>query len=222
VLTILALGLLYLVRLSVDEAWVGFRAGHLILVAVPAFGARFFAVAFERAPRLFTPAVLAVLLAGLPTTLIDEYNAQDIHNVAMSPGQAPFPWTIVVSADQQAAFRWIREQTAPDAVVQMDPVERGRATWSLIPSFAQRRMAGGNALPLLRIPAYEERSQQVHAMYGSSSTEQASAIAHSLGIDYVYVDDVERHAHDASVFDSDPGRFAPVFRAGSAAVYRVQ
>ena len=84
--------------------------------------------------------VLLCLGAGLPTTIVDEYNAQDIHNFDMAPG---FPWTIVVTRQQQAAYRWIRENTPHTAVVQMDAAARGRSTWSNIPSFAERRMTAG-------------------------------------------------------------------------------
>jgi hypothetical protein len=221
-LAILSLALLYLVRLSVDLSWVGFRAGHMILVALPAFGARFIAISRDCGRRTLGAVVAAlVLLAGAPTVAIDEYNARDIHNMSISPGDYPF--TIVISPAQQAAFRWIREHTARTDVVQMDPVERGRATWSLIPSFAERRMTAANALPLLHIPDYDERSQRAHAMYAATDGAEASRIAHGMRIDYVYVDGVERAAHNgAKVFDASRALFEPVFRDGEVTIYKVK
>ena len=55
--------------------------------------------------------------------------------------------------------------TPPAAIVQMDPTARGRTTWSLIPSFAQRRMAAGLPISLLGGTApdteYADRSIRV-------------------------------------------------------------
>ena len=93
--------------------------------------------------------LLVAFAAGLPTTAIDTYNAQDISNRAMGPG---FPWTVTVDPAQQAAFAWIRRETPREAVVQMEPMVRGRATWTLIPTFAGRRMAAGLPISLVAQP----------------------------------------------------------------------
>jgi hypothetical protein len=222
ILAALSLALLYLVRLSVDLSWVGFRAGHLILVALPPLGARFIAVFWDRGRHMLAAAaIVLVLVAGAPTVVIDEYNAWDIHNLVVSPGG--FPWTIVVSPEQQAAFHWIREHTAPDDIVQMDPIERGRATWSLIPTFAERRMAAGLPISLMSTAEYDERSAHIHAMYAATDPAEASRIASALRLDYIYADEVERSAHAATTkFDSSPQYFEPVFRNGTVGVYRVR
>jgi hypothetical protein len=164
--------------------------------------------------------VLLCLLAGLPTTAIDEYNARDIHNTSMGPG---FPWTIVISPRQEHAFAWIRENTPPDAVVQMEPNIRGRATWSLIPSFAQRRMTAGLPISLMDVPEFHDRSNRVRAIYQSPSAAEALQIARSLRIDYLYLDEVERAAYPgATKFDASPGQFERVFNEGDVSVYRVR
>jgi hypothetical protein len=220
-LAALALFLMYFVRLSVDTAWVAFRAGQMMLVVLAALAARFIAVSWEGGRRALAAGAVAVCLAaGLPTTVIDEFNAQDITNLAMGPG---FPWTIVVTPDQQAAYRWIREHVPPTAVVQMDPAARDRSTWSNIPSFAERRMAAGLPISLLKVPAYQERSDRVRAMYDAADPAEAARLALSLRIDYVYVDEVERLAHSgAAQFDAGTQYFEPVFRRGEVGVYRVK
>ena len=65
-------------------------------------------------------AVAATLLIaiGLPTTLIDDFNAQDIGNREMGPG---FRWTIMLTPEEQEAYRWIRTQTPPKAIVADGP-----------------------------------------------------------------------------------------------------
>jgi len=216
----LSLGAMYFVQLSVDREWVSFRMGHLFIVVAAMPVASFIAsgwTARRRAVTAFT--VLLCLAAGLPTTVIDEYNARDIHNFGMAPG---FPWTIVVTRQQQAAYRWIRENTPKTAVVQMDAAARGRATWSNIPSFAERRMAAGLPISLLDVPEYHERSGRVAAMYETSDGVVAADIARKLRIEYIYVDEVERSAHPHGIpFEGSP-YFNKVFEDSPVAVYRVR
>ena len=144
-LAVVSLGLLYFVRLDVDTSWVGFRAGQMFLVAVPVLIARGLAssgiwqrVAIGhgggRAPR------------RRADHRIDVYNAQDVTNFSESPIG---PWTVAVTANEHAGLDWLRTTTPATAIVQMDPTARGRTTWSLIPSFAQRRMAAGQPISLL-------------------------------------------------------------------------
>ncbi len=220
VLALLSLFLLYFVRLSVDEAWVGFRAGQMMLVALAVLAARFIAIGWNSRRGMTAAIAGAALLAGVPTTIIDEYNARDVHNLSMGPG---FPWTIVISVPQQHALAWIRAETPPTSIVQMDPTVRERSTWSLIPSFAERRMAAGLPISLLDVPEYHERSQRVRAVYDTPSAPDASQAARSLRIDYLYVDEVERAAHPAAAkFDAAPEYFERVFSEGAVAVYRVK
>lgn len=231
-----AVGLMHLVTLTVDLSWVGFRGGNLFFVLIPALPARGIVwIRSARSPRLAAAAVAATVAAGLPTTLLDAFNAQDVENqhlsrdaervrgsqVAFDPDQE-FHWTLSVSPEEVQALRWIRDHTPVDARVQMEPTVRGRETWSLIPSFAERRMVTGNALPLLPRPAYAVRNGQVRDLYASSDAEHAWAEARGLGIDFLYVGDAERRAYPhAAKFDAAPNRFTPVARFGQVAVFQV-
>lgn len=219
-----SLFLLYCARLNVDPAWIGFRSGQLFLIAVPALIARAF-VATGAWRRFVVATALAALLIGVPTTAIDVYNAQDVSNVSDSPiGR----WTVTVTPDQQEGLAWLRQRTPPAAIVQMEPVVRARSTWSLIPSFAERRMAAGQPISLLGGTSdsseYAEKSARVKAMYDTANPQQAADIARSLRIDYIWVDGVERAAYPSGVakFDAAPHLFAPVFKNGEVAIYHVQ
>jgi hypothetical protein len=220
VLAVIALFLMYFVRLSVDQAWVAFRAGQMMIIGLAALAARFIASGGTGMRRTVTTALVVLCFAaGIPTTAIDEYNAQDTHNLAMGPG---FPWTIVVSRQQQAAYRWIRENTPRNAVVQMDARSRERSTWSNIPSFAERRMAGGLPISLLNVPEYAERSDRIRTMYAAPNPAESADLARNLRIDYVYVDEVERRAYPQGIqFDRSPA-FEKVFDDPPVAVYRVR
>jgi uncharacterized membrane protein len=139
----------------------------------------------------------------------------------MGPG---FRWTVVVPPATQAAMKWIRERTPDEAVVQMSIGPRGRETWTLIPTFAARRMAAGEPISLLHVTEYDQRSGAVDAMFKTTNAAEASRLAHAQRIDYVYVDGVERKAFgaDAIVKFSDTQYFEQVFEEGDAAVFQVR
>jgi hypothetical protein len=224
-LAVISLGLLYFVRLNVDSSWVGFRAGQMFLVAVPVLIARGFVVTgIWRRVAIVT--AVAALLAGAPTAIIDAYNAQDITNFSESPIG---PWTVTVTREESEGLEWLRRTTPATAIVQMEPMVRARQTWSLIPSFAQRRMAAGQPISLLGGTAekdteYREKSERVRTMYATQNAQEAWDIARSLRVDYVWVDRVERTAYPSGVakFDTAPQHFAPAFKNSEVSIYRVQ
>ena len=219
-----ALGVMYLLQLTVEPYWMGFRSGQIFLATAPALIARFFAQVSDirHVGRPLAVAAFALLaLVGLPTTVIDVFNGQDVANRAMGPG---FRWTIPISGDQQAAMEWIRRMTPREAVVQLEPVGRGRDTWSLIASLGQRRMAAGVPLPLMATPEYDRRMSEVQTIYSTPDAASGWRTARRLGIDYLYLDDTERAAYAGPGFDKfkeSPEYFVPVFRKGAARVYAV-
>jgi hypothetical protein len=220
---VLGLLLMHLVTLTVDQAWVGFRGGQIVFVLAPALVARGFTRLVNAGLRREAIFIgLLVALLGLPTTVIDAYNAQDVTNFNMSPGNE-FHWTVTITAAESEALDWIRVHTPPEAIVQHEPRARGRETWSLIPTFAERRMATGNALPLLPVPDYAEKNRQVQEIYKSDDAKIAGELARQLSIDYLYVGAAERRAYPAvAKFDMHPEYFTPVFTNAEVKVYRVK
>jgi hypothetical protein len=213
---LLGLFLLYFVRIS-EGSWVGFRAGQILLVSIPILLARTLASLGPRSSALLAAGIVAV---GLPTTLVDTWNAQDIGNRRDGPG---FRWTLWTTRDQEQAFAWIRAHTPIDAIVQMDPIVRGREHWTLIPSFAGRRMVAGLPISLLPQPEYVETSELVHTLFSTTNTDEASNTARRLRIDYLYVDATDTRASPDGVrkFDEQPASFSRVFASGDVRVYRV-
>ena len=69
---------------------------------------------------------------------------------------------------------------------------RGRETWTLVPTFAGRRMAAGQPISLLHVAEYDERSGAIDAMYRSTDAVEAARLAREQRVDYVFVDAVER------------------------------
>lgn len=219
--TILGLLVFYLVRISRDDPYIGFRAGQLLQVVLPGLAAVFFARLALRS--LAIAAVVAALLIaiGLPTTLIDAFNAQDINNREMGPG---FRWTLTVTPEEQEAYRWLRTQTPTKALVEMDPVAHGRETWSELPTFARRRMAAGKPISLMAVPDYELRTRLAHAMYAGASPEDAARTARELGIDYIFIGPAEVKADPPEAlakFNQRPDLFRLAFSNSRTRIYEV-
>jgi hypothetical protein len=219
---ILGVLVFYFVRLSVEGSYIGFRAGQLLQLVLPGLAALFFARLWQANRRSIAIAAAAtIVVIGLPTTLIDSFNTQDIHNRGMGPG---FRWTITVTPDEQEAFRWLRTQTPPTAIVQMDPVAHGRETWSQLPTFAQRRMAAARPISLMNVPEYDRRSRQVHTIYAGARPEEAAQTARALGINYIFVGPAETKSNRPDrleKFDKRPDLFKKVFQNGMTRIYEV-
>ena len=214
----ISLVLMFSVALRVDPHWVGFRTGHLIFGFLPPLVAWGY-VRLQQAGRYRVAALTTagIVLSGLPTTVIDAYDAQDVANTSMGPG---FHWTLALSASQQEALSWIQTHTPSDAIVQAEPTVRGREAWSVIPSFAGRRMAAGLPISLMHVPEYDTRSRTVREIYATLDVERARRLTLDLGIDFLYVDGTDRAAYPAvAKFDGRPDWFEPVFRNREVTVY---
>jgi hypothetical protein len=204
-----------------DPIWVGWRAGQLLLVTLPAVAAHGLSQAWTRSRRraCVAGAVALLFAAGLPTTLLDARNAQDVDNNRPGPG---FRWTIPIPREEAAAFRWVRQFTSREAVVQPDPVARGRDTWTHVPTFAARRMFAGQPISLLRGPEYDARSNAAHEIFATTDAIRAARLATDAAIDYLWIGDAERASHPAAAlakFEEHPELFAPVFRNEAVAIY---
>ena len=219
---IAAVALIYLLTLG-DADWVGFRAGQILYLMLPVLIARFlWTVRAGTHGRARVAAVIAVIMvAGMPTTIIDEYNAQDIGNRAIGAG---FRWTVTLSAADQEALDWVRAHVPEQAIVQVEPIVRGRDEWSFIPSFAERRMAAGLPISLLAAPEYRQRSEEVRRMFLTPDVHEAWMIAAHLHIAYIFTEptDLEAYGDGARKFATDARYFEPVFSNAEAAVYRVR
>ena len=220
--TAVGLAVFYFVRLSVEGSYIGFRAGQLLQLAMPGLAAIWFGrlSTGSTISRAAAGAACAVLIAvGLPTTLIDSYNAQDVTNRRMGPG---FHWTVALTPDEQEAHAWLRHQTPRDAIVQMDPIAHGRETWSQLPTFAWRRMAAARPISLMNMPVYLERSRRAHRIYADRNPAAAARLAAALGIDYIFIGPAEQRGNPAAAlekFDKRPDLFRQVFANGSTRIY---
>lgn len=218
---VMAATMFFFVTLVLEPIWIGWRAGHQFLVTVPALIAAGLSELSDRLGRGVAIGLFAVVtLAGLPTTIVDVFNAQDTDNLAMGPG---FHWTVRLTRGDREALTWIEQHTPTNALVQMSLNPRGRETWTLIPTFARRRMAAGLPISLLHTPDYDELAAQSDRIYSTLDGGEAAAIARRLKIDYIFVGRVEREAFGtaAQKFSDRPDLFGRVFSNDAADVFVV-
>jgi hypothetical protein len=215
---VVALLLMHLLTLS-ESSWVGFRTGQVLLLMLPLLFARFLSALTGVGSKLALGFCASVLVVGLPTTIMDTYNAQDIGNRALGPG---FRWTVPVTAAQQAAFGWVQAHVSEDAIVQMEPILRGRDHWSLIPSFAQRRMSAGLPISLLPTPEYMQGSLEVQRIYQTADAAEARDLAKARGIQYLYVDEEDRQAYATGMAKFDAPYFERAYDRRGITIFRVR
>lgn len=192
-LAVVALAFYFLVDVEdMDGVWVGWRSGHQLLVAFSAMGAAACTVAWRRRAWRVPLALVVLLLTipAVPTVAIDVYNAQDVDNRAWGP---QFPWTLIITPEERESLEWLKRSTPPDAVVQVDAHFRGSAYWAYLPAFAERRMAAGLPGAMIPVEKFVQATQAVRAgIFNVGDPVQAHAMAAYLGIDYIYIGEIER------------------------------
>ncbi len=206
-----------------QDVYVGWRVGHFLFMAATVV----IGVLFERLqtlPREFGSfawiGVVVVLMAGLPTTVIDIYNTQDITNFSQA---AAGRWTLRLTPDDLQVFDWLKHNTEPSAIVQIDPAPRDPEHWAYLPAFGERRMAAGLPISMVPLAKYQRASAEIRTIYDE---EPLSAYEHAVraGINYVIVGPPERAGHDGVErrFDSIPELMPQVFRNSTISIYQVR
>jgi hypothetical protein len=206
-----------------QHVYVGWRVGHFLFIGFAALAGLALQELWRHGPlvRRTGAVVVAVLaLAALPTTVIDIYNTQDVTNRAQAPG---FRWTLILTPDEQNALRWIRENTEPDALVQVEPFSRNSETWAYIPAFAERRMSAGYPISMVPLEKYRAASERMRRIYTTEDPVEAFEIAMVAGVNYLLVGPAEHAAYPDcdDRFASVPTLFRPVFESGTVTVYEV-
>jgi hypothetical protein len=206
--------------------YVGWRASHLIfigLIGVVAIGFHHLVLRKQKplSRRIAWASFFVICaLAAAPTALIDLYNAQDIYNRHKTKR---FPWTLILTRDEMAAFHWIRQVTPPDARVQVETDARTPATWAYIPAFAERRMAAGIPISMVPLAPYYSASYKVKEIYRSTDPTFISKQVKKLAIDYLVLGPVEQKEYPLleNVLDGRPRSFRKVFKNPSVIIYAV-
>jgi hypothetical protein len=204
-----------------QDVYVGWRVGHfLFMSAAVLIGALLNTLTLRSgAHRVVWAAVAVMFLAGLPTSAIDIYNTQDTSNHSEMPAGH---WTYRLRPDDLQIFDWLRHNTEPKAIVQIDPMARGAEHWAYLPAFGERRMAAGLPISMVPLAKYERASADIRLLY-----EEPPLLAYEravrAGVDFILVGPPERDSHPGveDRFSSIPSQMRLAFRNGSISIYEV-
>jgi hypothetical protein len=170
--------------------------------------------------RAATAIAILMFIGGVPTAAIDIYNTQDVTNHGEMPAGH---WTLRLHPDDLQIFDWIRHNTDPKAIFQIDPEARNPEHWAYLPAFGERRMAAGIPISMIPLAKYEKASAEIRLIYEETPlfAYERAARAH---VNYIIVGPPERAAHPGveDRFNSIPNQLAPVFKNGSISVYEVR
>jgi hypothetical protein len=206
-----------------QDVYVGWRVGHFMFMAATVV----IAILFERvhaAPRPLRPAAWGAIaligLMGLPTTVIDVYNTQDITNFNEA---AVGRWTLRLTPDDLQVIDWLKQNTVAEAIVQVDPVPRDPATWAYLPAFGERRMAAGLPISMIPLAKYQDASHAIRAIFDEPPL-MAYERAVRAGINYIIIGPPERSVHEGveARFDSVPDLLPLMLRNATISIYAVQ
>lgn len=209
---------------DMSGVWVGWRSGHMLLIAFTATSAAALTVLWQRRVlRLpLAAGLLVAVVAALPTVAIDVYNAQDIDNRDEGAG---FPWTLIVTPPERAALDWLRTETDPRAVVQVEPFVRDAGTWAYVPGFAERRMAVGLPISMIPLAPYRELSAVVRdGIFRDSRAANAHILSRRLGIDYLLFGREEQAAYPGQLerLAAAPDLFSVGYANEAVTILRVE
>ncbi|MBL8135151.1 MAG: hypothetical protein JNL48_00895 [Acidobacteria bacterium] len=207
-----------------QDVYVGWRVGHLTFLAlVPFMGLAWAGAAALRGGRRAAglAGLALVVVVALPTVAIDVFNTQDI--VPNGMGRA-WKRTEVLTPAELEGLTWLREHTAPRAIVQVDTAARGEEMWACIPAFAERRMAVGLPLSMVPLRKYQAGAARVQWLYHVESAHAAHELAERFGIDYLVVGPPERAAHPGveARWNAAADELPVVFHNAALSIYRVR
>ena len=204
-----------------QDVYVGWRVGHFMFMAAAVVIGVLLEYVNAR-PSAWQPlqwaAIAVALLAGLPTTIIDVYNTQDISE----HGEAPY-WTLLLRPDELQAFDWIKNNTPPDALFQVDPIVRAVDGWAYLPAFAERRMAIGLPISMVPLAKYQEGSEAITRMFDEAPLA-AYERASRARVDYVLIGPHERQSHPGveERFNSISNLMPLAWKNGTISIYEVR
>jgi hypothetical protein len=204
-----------------QDVYVGWRVGHFMFMAaaiVIGVLVETIATSSSSAQPLQIAALVIAFVAGLPTTIIDIYNTQDISE----HGNAPY-FTLMLRPDELQAFDWIKKNTRADATFQVDPIIRADDNWAYLPAFAERRMAIGFPISMIPLAKYQQGSAEITKLFDEAplAAYERAVRAH---VNYILIGPPERKAH-AGVeerLSSIPNQIALAWKNESISIYEVR
>jgi hypothetical protein len=204
-----------------QDVYVGWRVGHfMFMAAAVVIGVLVESIAASASTwqPLQIAALVTAFAAGLPTTIIDIYNTQDISE----HGNAPY-FTLLLRPDELQAFDWIKKNTRADATFQVDPLIRADDGWAYLPAFAERRMAIGFPISMIPLAKYQQGSSEITKLFDESplAAYERAVRAH---VNYILIGPPERKAHPGveDRLESIPNQIPLAWKNGTISIYEVR
>ena len=125
--------------------------------------------------------------------------------------------------DELQAFDWIKKNTRPEAVFQVDPLVRQNDGWAYLPAFAARRMAVGFPISMVPLAKYQDGSTEINRMFDESPLAAYERAAKAR-INYVLIGPPERTAHPGveERFASIANLMPLAFKNGTISIFEVR
>lgn len=187
VLSLICFGLMFGFQIQGFPSDMGLKLGLIVTLTLMLLSVN---TVTKRSTALF---IAPLILTALPTVLIDAFNSSDITNAR---------FTTLVEAEDLLACAWIERHLPAAAVIQSEPFTRG-AAYSLIPTFAGRRTALGDAMHAKIFLGDEQvftaRSAAVDSLFRSTDPAVMQSLMTATGIDFVLIGAPERRSYGSGV-----------------------
>ncbi|MBN2057056.1 hypothetical protein JW905_19165, partial [bacterium] len=151
VLLFISFVMVFFVQVKGFPSDMGLKLGLLIVLGFTVLTAESWTTLTRR--RLYLSWLVVMMIAAMPTTIMDAWNSGDVHNP---------DFTTIVSQADLAACAWIRNNLPATALVQSEPYERG-AAYSLIPTFAEHPACLGDRMHSRIFLGDEGRADELEA-----------------------------------------------------------
>jgi hypothetical protein len=204
-----------------QDVYVGWRVGHFMFMAaavVVGVLVEHISTSASGSQPLQIAALVIAFAAGLPTTIIDIYNTQDISE----HGNAPY-FTLILRPDELQAFDWIKKNTRADAIFQVDPMIRADDGWAYLPAFAERRMSIGFPISMIPLAKYQQGSAEITKLFDESplAAYERAVRAH---VNYILIGPPERKAHPGveERLASIPNQTPLAWKNGTISIYEIR
>ncbi len=179
---------IFFVVISSFPSDVGLKASLILNLCAAFYSGYAVLWIYKRFGRLVLTMILLILCTpALLTTAFDALNSGYIYHPT---------YTSYISYPDMKACQWLNANTDRSSVVQRWFDYNRRGFYSLIPTFAQRRICMGDEMHsrIFQVKAepFEQRKDMVARIFHAESIEESTAAARELGIKYLLISRVER------------------------------
>ncbi len=214
VLVALCMFLILYVQIKNFPTDMGIKVGlvlSMVLVLFTVIGLSF----HNKYLRFFTLLLMIpIILPAVVTVLLDAYSSSDVTNIRFG--------SIVLNEDMMAS-KWIRDNLPRNVRIQTDPFERSES-FSLIPTFAERRTTAGDKMHarifLSDADLFDILDDAVGAVYKTRDPIKAANLMNDLGIDNILIGNVERKLYPGAY--ETFSNFVPLYRHNRVSIHSNQ